>query len=79
MLGQANKLYAQQNLEGAVPFLQEVVRIDPGTFHAWNLLATIHEELGEVQKANSFKLVGLHLVSVKSAAKMWHELGTASK
>lgn len=78
MLGAANRHYALGERQDAIDVLQEVVRIDPTLRVPWFTLATIYEEVGETEKAVSFKIIATHLMPVKQAAQQWASLGAAS-
>ncbi|GAA6030008.1 hypothetical protein JCM8097_009212 [Rhodosporidiobolus ruineniae] len=79
LLGQANQAYSEGRHLEAVELLSEVVRIDPIIRTSWYTLATIYEELGDLQKSVQAKIVATHLMGAKKAAADWVELGRQSR
>lgn len=77
MLGQANMLYAQGNAQKAIEILTEIIRIEPSIKPAWYTLSTIHEELGNIDKSLSLRIVVSHLA--RSSKEDWKELAIKSK
>ncbi|KAJ1917416.1 transcription factor TFIIIC subunit tfc4 [Mycoemilia scoparia] len=61
LMGEANKHYVNQEFDKAVPLLQEVIRQDPKVLQAWNTLALIREEEGNIDLAIKIMLVAAHL------------------
>lgn len=79
LLNIAMYYFHRGDYDDAFPKLIEIIRIDPNIRAPWFTLATIHEDRNEIEKALSFKIVGTHLTSVKSAAKDWAVLGGQSR
>lgn len=79
LLSIAMEHYHKNQMEQARERFSEVIRIDPNLRQPWFTLATIHEARGEMEKALSFKVVGTHLSSIKSASRDWANLGSESR
>ncbi|KAM7196003.1 hypothetical protein V8F20_007197 [Naviculisporaceae sp. PSN 640] len=61
-LSLATNSFEQKDYEGAIKMLSEVIRINSETYQAWTLLSTVHEELGDREKATMCLLTAAHLV-----------------
>lgn len=59
--------------------LQEIVRIDPNLRVPWFTLASIYDELGDIEKAISFRIIATHLEPLKKSSANWASLGAASR
>ena len=76
MLGRANLAYVQGETKEAIDILTEIIRIEPSTKAAWYTLSSIHEDLGNKDKALQLRIVPAHLT--RSNPETWKELGAAS-
>ena len=77
MLGQANLAYVHGKTDEAVKILTEIIRIEPNTKPAWYTLSSIHQDLGNRDKAIQLRIVVTHLE--RSNSVQWRELAEQSK
>ncbi|KAK3692386.1 hypothetical protein B0T22DRAFT_495585 [Podospora appendiculata] len=61
-LSLANESFERKQYADAIQMLGEVIRINSETYAAWTLLSTIHEELGDREKACMCLISAAHLV-----------------
>lgn len=57
----------------------DVIRIDPTIKSCWYTLASIHEELGEMERGLGFKIVAAHLNGERGGAEEWKDLGAQAR
>ena len=79
LLSQATEAYVMGEHERAIEFLTEVVRIEPIIRHPWYTLATIHEEMGQMQKSIQARIVATLLSSQAGSNADWAALGSQSR
>jgi len=61
-LSLARRAFEDRDYEGTIQMLSEVIRINSETYQAWTLLSTVHEELGDREKATMCLMTAAHLV-----------------
>ena len=61
-LSLARRAFEDKDYEGTIQMLSEVIRINSETYQAWTLLSTVHEELGDREKATMCLMTAAHLV-----------------
>lgn len=71
LLGRANLAYITQDHNEAVNLFLEVIRHDPQVQAAWSTLASVYEEMGNVEMARQMKFCGAH---VEEDIGTWREL-----
>ncbi|KAI8325363.1 TPR-like protein, partial [Martensiomyces pterosporus] len=77
MLGNANILYVNQELDKAFEILCEVVRLNPNASAAWHTMALIRENQGLPDDALQLQTVAAHLTPRDN--DMWQHLDPAAK
>lgn len=60
-MSRASQAFIEEDYEGAKALVEEVVRINAETHEAWTLLASIHKELGDVDKTLLALIYAAHL------------------
>ncbi len=60
----------------AIAIMHEVIRIDATVVGAWNLLALIHSDMGNLTKALGLEMMAAHL---KQDSDTWKVLAEKSK
>ncbi|KAG8960659.1 transcription factor TFIIIC subunit tfc4 [Tulasnella sp. 419] len=76
MLGEASAAFVNQDLAKTMEICQEVIRIEPAAYAAWNTLALVHEEQGQPESALKLKIMAAHL---QGDAELWRDLGRQSR
>ncbi|KAG9007114.1 transcription factor TFIIIC subunit tfc4 [Tulasnella sp. 427] len=76
MIGEAATAYINRDLDKAMEICQEVIRIEPSAYSAWNTLALVHEDRENFEAALKLKIMAAHL---QGDAELWRELGRASR
>ncbi|EJD52995.1 TPR-like protein [Auricularia subglabra TFB-10046 SS5] len=61
LLGDATTAYVDREFDKAITVLQEVIKIEPRHAQAWDMLADVHNELGDVDRGLQFKILAAHL------------------
>ncbi|KAK4210959.1 transcription factor tau subunit sfc4 [Rhypophila decipiens] len=61
-LSVARRAFEEKDYHSAVAMLSEIIRINSETYQAWTLLSTVHEELGDREKATMCLMTAAHLV-----------------
>ncbi|KAK0630545.1 hypothetical protein B0T17DRAFT_607433 [Bombardia bombarda] len=61
-LSLAKESFERKEYDDAIKMLGEVIRINSETYSAWTMLSTIHEELGDREKATMSLMAAAHLV-----------------
>ncbi len=61
-LSLARDAFERKDYEEAINMLGEIIRINSETYNAWTMLSTVHEELGDHEKATICLMTAAHLV-----------------
>jgi general transcription factor 3C polypeptide 3 (transcription factor C subunit 4) len=61
LLGQANQLYVNGELDQAQAILQEIIRVDYNVFAAWQTLGEVHKDKGNIEKCLTAWMTAAHL------------------
>ncbi|KAK3357327.1 hypothetical protein B0T25DRAFT_589631 [Lasiosphaeria hispida] len=70
-LSLAREAFERKDYEDAIKMIKEIIRINSETYNAWTLLSTVHEELGDREKAIMCLMTAAHLVP-KNIASWLH-------
>lgn len=57
----ANEAFQQRDYDRTIAHLSEIIRINSEVFHAWTLLSTVHETLGNWEQAIWCRISAAHL------------------
>ncbi|GAA93757.1 uncharacterized protein L969DRAFT_44134 [Mixia osmundae IAM 14324] len=77
LLGDANESFVGQDYPAAILKLTRIIRLQPNLATAWHTLSAINKDLGNVEKALMFDLVGAHLLD--GEVDIWFELAQQSR
>ncbi|KAK5664280.1 hypothetical protein OQA88_498 [Cercophora sp. LCS_1] len=61
-LSLAKELFEKRAYEETIEMIKEIIRINSETHAAWTLLSTVHEEMGDREKATMCLMTAAHLV-----------------
>lgn len=61
MLGRANQKFVEHDLDEAQKILEEIIRIDYNVFAAWQTLAEVHKDRGNMDKCLTALMTAAHL------------------
>ena len=75
-MGRANICYVKKNHKEVISLLHDVIKLDFTTAEAWRLLAVVHDELGDPNKAIQANFLSAHLSP--DDADLWDNLGDLS-
>ncbi|KDN52633.1 TPR-like protein [Tilletiaria anomala UBC 951] len=76
LLRQGHAAYAEGDPEAAIHSFNEVIRIEPTIFEAWQVLGLVYDMIGEQEKGLQAKILAGHLVATR--APHWIDLGRDS-
>lgn len=76
MIGEAAAAYVDRNWSRAIQLCQDVIQIEPAAHTAWNTLALVHEDLGDIDTSLKLKIMAAHL---QGDSDLWRELGRSSR
>ena len=68
--------YALGEHQRAIDLFLEVIRYDPYVIAAWNTLATVYGEMGNVEGSRSMRFFAAH---VEDEAEIWRQLAAEFK
>ena len=58
----AKEAFERKEYEDTIHMIKEIIRINSETYNAWTLLSTVHDELGDREKATMCLMTAAHLV-----------------
>jgi len=61
-LSLAKEAFERKEYEETITIIKEIIRINSETYNAWTLLSTVHDELGDREKATMCLMTAAHLV-----------------
>ena len=61
-LSHAKEGFERKEYEDTIQMIKEIIRINSETYNAWTLLSTVHDELGDREKATMCLMTAAHLV-----------------
>ncbi|KAK0646475.1 hypothetical protein B0T16DRAFT_330624 [Cercophora newfieldiana] len=61
-LSHAKEAFERKEYEDTIQMIKEIIRINSETYNAWTLLSTVHDELGDREKATMCLMTAAHLV-----------------
>lgn len=76
VIGKANVAYTMGQFQNAIALIHALIKVAPMAYQAWATLATIYEELGNMDKALQTYLMAAHLS--KTDGPLWRRLGALS-
>ena len=78
LLARAQKAYLGEKFDEAIPMLLEVIRQKPQLKAPYVTLATIHEELGELDKEQKYLIIAAQFDNEKDA-EFFYEVAVKSR
>lgn len=76
-MAQANSAFFGEDYDAAKLLLQQVIQLCPHAHEPYRMMATIHEDQGETEKAVLFYMIAAHLRP--SDVELWKKLALLSR